>query len=517
MNQHQLHTQDPIKAAADCLIVGVYQDSKLKGLAKTIDTQTGGLISRLIKAEDFVGKEGSTHLLHELAGLTPSRLMLVGLGKDDKDTSLVKRAKHYKKSMAAVGKALKSAKFTLIINALPEAAPVQAWATLHGIIELERAMNVYPASMKEMPKAKAPKTFHWYAGEKAKAAEIEAAIVRGAAVAFGMEKLLLVANHPANVCTPSGFANFAESFVAEVAQAQQDKALSIKVLKPEELKKLGMNSFLGVAKGSVEPARLVEIRYQGSQYAKGKRSKGAPVVLVGKGVTFDSGGISLKPGAEMDHMKWDMCGAASVLGALLAAAKMKLPIDVVGITPLCENMPSGHASKPSDVVTAMNGLTIENLNTDAEGRLILCDALTYAQREHKPSVLIDVATLTGACVVALGDIRMALYSNQDALGDALKAASDEALDFAWPMPYDEDYLEGMKSNFADLANISGRSGGSVTAAMFLSKFIEKDTTWAHLDIAGVAYVGTGPNKGATGRPLPMLMQYLMNVADGKIA
>lgn len=511
MNQHQLLTQDLIKTSTDCLIVGIHQGSKLSNFVKTLDTLAGGLLTRLIESEDFEGKEGTTHLLHEVPGVKAGRVMMVGLGKNDESVCIRTRAKNYKKAQLAVGKALKSAKYQQIINALPAEQEDPAWAIQHGIEVVERAMNVYPAQRHEKKKKAPAKTIHWFAGEKVKREPMGTAVIRGSAIAFGMEKMLLVANHPANICTPSAFADFAESFVKEVNK-EHKSSLSIKVLKPDDLKKLGMNSFLGVAKGSDEPARLVEICYHGNAYAEGKKSKRDPVVLVGKGITFDSGGISLKPGAEMDHMKWDMCGAASVLGALLACAKMKLPMDVVGIMPLCENMPSGGASKPSDVVVTMKGLTVENLNTDAEGRLILCDALTYAQREFKSSALIDIATLTGACVIALGDIRMGLYSNVDELGLALKNAGDKALDGAWPMPTDDEYLEGMKSNFADLANVSGRSGGSVTAAKFLSKFIEEGTRWAHLDIAGVAYNGHGPDKGATGRPLPLIMQYLIDTA-----
>ena len=512
MNHHQPLTQSVLSTRADCLVIGLYQDTPLSGTAKSVNRQSGELISRIIHDKDFSGQVGTTHLLHEVKGVDANRVMLVGLGENTSETTLQQRAKAYKKAQHAVGKALKNAVFTQVINTLPELADDTDWATLHGIITLERAMNTYPALRKTKEKPAPPKTIQWFGGRR----KLSTAIDRGTAIAHGMEKMLLVANHPANICTPSNFAEFAKDFVKTLVKADKQLPLNVKVLKPDQLKKLGMNSFLGVAKGSDEPARLVDIVYRGSQYANNtkKARKPRPLVLVGKGVTFDSGGISLKPGAEMDHMKWDMCGAASVLGALLACAKMKLPIDVVGITPLCENLPSAKASKPSDVVTTMNGLTVENLNTDAEGRLILCDALTYAQKEYQPQTLIDVATLTGACVVALGDIRMGLYSNEETLGNALKKAGDTSLDGAWQMPTDAEYLEGMRSNFADLANISGRSGGSVTAAKFLEQFVNKDVDWAHLDIAGVAYKGNGADKGATGRPLPLIMQFLMDNAFG---
>jgi leucyl aminopeptidase len=522
MNLHLLHTQDPLKTVADCLVVGIEQEAPLSGTAKLVDMASGGLIRRILAAKDFLGIEGTSHMLHEVQGVTPKRVMLLGLGKKSADISSTQRLKHCKKALSALGSALKASPLTQIIIAATELATTSEgaqWTLTHGLVTLERAMNEYPALRQTSKKALPPKTFHWRTSKAIHGDRAQACLVRGAAMAFGMEKMLLVANHPANICTPAAFASFAEAFVKELIKHDKKTPLSINVLKPDQLKKLGMHSFLGVAKGSDEPARLVEIVYRGSEWAteavvrgQSKKSAQSPVVLVGKGVTFDSGGISLKPGAEMDHMKWDMCGAASVLGTLLACAKMRLPIDVVGITPMCENMPSGKASKPSDVVRTMSGLTVENLNTDAEGRLILCDALTYAQKNYQARALIDVATLTGACVIALGDIRMGLYSNNDELGLLLKNAGDQALDPAWPMPTDDEYLEGMKSNFADIANISGRSGGSVTAAKFLSKFINKETLWAHLDIAGVAYVGNGKEKGATGRPMALLMQYLMGIA-----
>jgi len=303
-------------------------------------------------------------------------------------------------------------------------------------------------------------------------------------------------NLASNICTPTYLAKQAK----DLAKAHKLKAT---VLDEKDMEKLGMGSLLAVARGSEQPAKLIVLEYQG--LAK----KDNPVVLVGKGVTFDTGGISLKPAAEMDEMKFDMSGAASVLGTMLATAELKLPINLIGIIPATENMPSGKATKPGDVVTSMSGQTIEILNTDAEGRLILCDALTYAER-YNPKLVIDIATLTGACVIALGNFTTGLLSNDEQLAQELLAAGEQAADKAWQLPLGDDYQELLKSNFADIANIGGRAAGTITAACFLSRFTKK-YRWAHLDIAGTAWK-SGKDKGSTGRPVPLLMQFLINQA-----
>ena len=303
-------------------------------------------------------------------------------------------------------------------------------------------------------------------------------------------------NLPPNVCTPTYLAEQALGMV-------KTHGLNVEVLEREEMKRLGMGSFLGVAQGSAQPPKLIVL-----QHLKGKKDQ-KPVVLVGKGITFDTGGISLKPGAEMDEMKYDMCGAASVLGTFKAIAEMDLPLNVVGVIPACENMPDADAIRPGDVLTSMSGQTIEVLNTDAEGRLILCDALTYAEK-FEPSTVIDIATLTGACVIALGHHASGLFSNQDRLAKEILAAGEESLDRAWHMPLWEEYQPQLDSNFADIANIGGRAGGSITAACFLSRFTKK-YHWAHLDIAGTAWK-SGKEKGSTGRPVPLLTQFLKHRA-----
>ncbi len=331
---------------------------------------------------------------------------------------------------------------------------------------------------------------------KGQAKAVQAGLVRGQAVSAGVTLARDLANRPGNHCTPT--------YLAEQAK-KLGKAYDLKVdvLDRKEIEKLGMGAFLAVAQGSHEPPRFIVARYNGAAKTQ------APVVLVGKGITFDTGGISIKPAAEMDEMKFDMGGAASVLGALRAVAELKPKLNLVVIVPTCENMPDGRAIKPGDVVTSMSGQTVETLNADAEGRLILCDALTYAER-FKPSVVVDVATLTGACVVALGRVNTGLFSPDDALAGELLAASQAALDPAWRMPLDEEYAEGLKSNFADMGNVGGREGGAITAALFLKKFTAK-YRWAHLDIAGTAWK-SGAAKGSTGRPVALLTHFVLSQA-----
>ena len=320
---------------------------------------------------------------------------------------------------------------------------------------------------------------------------------QGVAIGEAMNLAKDLGNLAPNICTPTYLAEQA----TRIAKTYKLKAT---VLEEKDMEKLGMGALLAVARGSSQPAKLIVLEYWG----RSKKEK--PVVLVGKGITFDSGGISLKPASEMDEMKYDMCGAASVLGTITAIAKIRLPLNVVGIIPTTENMPDGNASKPADVVTSMSGQTIEILNTDAEGRLILCDALTYAER-YEPDTVIDIATLTGACVIALGHVASGLLTPDDDLAEEVLRASGQAADPAWRLPLWDDYQEQLKSNFADMANIGGRPAGTITAACFLSRFTRK-YRWAHLDIAGTAWK-SGKEKGATGRPVPLLTQFLIERAS----
>jgi len=330
-------------------------------------------------------------------------------------------------------------------------------------------------------------------------AAAESGLVDGKAIGAGVSLTKDLGNLPPNVCTPT--------YLAEQAQALASSyGFTVEVLEREAMQKLGMGSFLAVAQGSEEPPKLIVL-----QHLKGDK-KQKPVVLVGKGITFDTGGISLKPSAEMDEMKYDMCGAATVLGVFKTIAEMDLPLNVIGVIPTCENMPDGRATRPGDVLTSMSGLTIEVLNTDAEGRLILCDALTYAER-FEPSAVVDIATLTGACVIALGHHATGLFSNNDSLAQELLQAGEQALDRAWRMPMWDDYQPLLDSNFADIANIGGRAAGSITAACFLSRFTKK-YDWAHLDIAGTAWK-SGKEKGGTGRPVPLLTEFLVGRTSQK--
>jgi leucyl aminopeptidase len=335
--------------------------------------------------------------------------------------------------------------------------------------------------------------------EEANNTAIQQAIQQGQAIAQGVSLAKQLADLPGNICTPTYLADQAR----QVADCY-DK-LSFEALEEADMEKLGMGSFLSVSRGSRQPAKLITLQYQGA----GKDDK--PIVLIGKGLTFDAGGISLKPGAGMDEMKYDMCGGASVIGVLKAVAMLNLPLNIVGIVPSSENMPDGDANKPGDIVTSMSGKTIEILNTDAEGRLILCDALTYAEK-FNPEVVIDLATLTGAVIVALGRNPTGLLGNDDALCADITASSETACDSVWRLPIWDEYQEQLKSNFADMANIGGKDAGTITAACFLSRFAE-NYRWAHLDIAGTAWRSGGANKGATGRPVPLLTQYLIDRAN----
>jgi leucyl aminopeptidase len=379
--------------------------------------------------------------------------------------------------------------------AAPRSGGVAAWAdgsAEAAVGAVHDGTYVYSATKPSAPKPSPLERVSLVCG-KADAKAVAAALARGQAIAAGVALARECANRPANHMTPSGLA-------AEAKKLARSHGLKVQVLERKDCERLGMGSFLAVAQGSDEPPKFIVMHYQGA----GKSD--VPIVLVGKGITFDTGGISIKPAAEMDEMKFDMGGAASVLGTLRAVAELKAKVNVVGLIPACENMPDGRAVKPGDVVTSLSGQTIEILNTDAEGRLILCDALTYAER-LEPAAVVDIATLTGACVIALGHHRSGLFSADDALAADLLAAGEKAADPAWRMPLDDEYDEVLKSHFADIANVGPRAGGAITAAMFLKRFTAK-LRWAHLDIAGTAWK-SGNNKGATGRPVPLLTHWVL--------
>ncbi len=479
---------------SDCIVLGVFEAQTLSGAALDIDAATKGLISRVVKAGDMDGKSGKTLFLHEVSGIGASRVLLVGLGKQDAFNQ-----KAYAEAARAAWRALlatRVAQVTFTLAQLPVDERSSDWGVRAAILAL-RGETYRFTQLKSKPEP-APHGLKRvvFSVDPADEKAAKVAVKQAAALANGMDLTRDLGNLPGNVCTPAYLAKTAR-------QIAKDWNLKAEVLGLKQIEALKMGSFLSVARASVEPPHFIVLHYQGAA------AKAAPVVLVGKGITFDTGGISLKPGEGMDEMKYDMCGAGSVLGTLRAVAEMGLKINVVGIIPTCENMPAGNATKPGDVVTSMKGLTIEVLNTDAEGRLILCDALTYAER-FKPAAVIDIATLTGACIIALGHHNSGLFSKDDALAGELLDASREAGDPAWRLPLDDEYQEQLKSNFADIANIGGRPAGSVTAACFLSRFTDS-YPWAHLDIAGTAWK-SGAAKGATGRPVPLLTQFLIDRA-----
>lgn len=485
------------KQACDCVIVGVYESGKLTSAATSIDQASNGFIANVLKHGDMDGKLASTLLLHHVPGIESHRVLLVGLGKNGES-----KASCYRKAVSASIKALAKTGTKHVASYLLEMdLPKECltWKTAQIVESAQDSLYHFgvmkgQATQKEQSKKEKIVAIDVCVSDVSAIDAAKAGLHQGLALSSGVSLAKDLGNLPPNVCTPTYLADQALAMV-------KTHGLTVQVLEREEMQKLGMGSFLGVAQGSVQPPKLIIL-----QHLKGKKSD-KPVVLVGKGITFDTGGISIKPGAEMDEMKYDMCGAASVLGTFKAIAEMDLSLNVVGIIPACENMPDGNAIRPGDVLTSMSGQTIEVLNTDAEGRLILCDALTYAEK-FEPALVIDIATLTGACVIALGHHASGLFSNQDALAHELISAGEQALDRAWHMPLWEDYQPQLDSNFADMANIGGRAGGSITAACFLSRFTKK-YDWAHLDVAGTAWK-SGKEKGSTGRPVPLLTGFLQN-------
>jgi len=444
----------------------------------------------------MTGKASSTLLLHKLPGVAAERVLLVGLGKaselDNKTSTEILRAAFG----ALNATAAKDAALFIVDEGVGKDA---VWLIRQAVFAAaEQAFRA--DGMKSKPAKAATLKHVTFASPEKPSAALKEVLDQAAATARGMELTKTLGNLPANICTPSYLAAKA------LALDKAHKSIKTTVLEEKDMQKLGMGSLLSVTRGSEQPAKLITMEYHGAD----KKQK--PVVLVGKGITFDTGGISLKPGADMDEMKYDMSGAASVLGTMQAIAEMGLKLNVVGVIPTCENMPSGRATRPGDIVTSMSGQTIEILNTDAEGRLILCDALTYSKK-FDPDTVIDIATLTGACVIALGHVASGMFSNDDKLARELLTAGEQSHDRAWQLPLWEDYQSLLDSNFADMQNIGGRAGGTITAACFLARFT-KDYRWAHLDIAGTANK-SGKDKGSTGRPVPLLTQYLINRAGSR--
>jgi len=491
----------PVKAGAparhrtECAILPVFDDRQLQGATKEFDRAARGAIAKLIRAGDSPARLGACTLVHRTQGTAAARWLLVGCGKRA-DFS----AKRLTTALGAAINTLRGGGTKEATSFLGYDTPLKPSDAARYSVEAARA-SLYRfdelKSKTDPPSRLAKLALGVKSGTSP--SEVRAGIEVGSAVASGSDLARDLGNRPANVCTPSHLADAARNI------AKRYKRMEVKVLDEADIRKLGMGALLCVTQGAEEPPRLIVLHY------KGASAKEAPIALCGKGVTFDTGGISIKPAPKMDEMKFDMCGAGAVLGAMLAIGELQPAINVVAVIPACENMPGGRATRPGDIVKSMSGQTVEIINTDAEGRLILCDAITYAKR-FKPRCIIDVATLTGACVIALGHVYTGLFCNDETLAKALLEAADRSLDLAWRLPVHEEYGESLRSNFADFANSGTRDGGASVGANFLSRFVD-GSAWAHLDIAGVAWRANA-NKGATGRPVPLLVDYLLSL-DGQ--
>jgi leucyl aminopeptidase len=482
--------------AADCLAVGLFDEATLSGTARTVNAAARGLLQRLKASGDLPLRLGEIQLLLDPPGLTAKRLLVVGLGKS-KDFN--QRA--WRKAVsAALGASLKSriAHLALAIDQ-PDSGATGDYYLGRAVADLTGSVLYRVNDLKSGRKPPRPVLRQVSLAGLSAAAQKSArrGLIHGDAIAAGQSMLRDLGNLPGNICTPRYLAQQAREL------ARSHRSLRVRVFDEAQIRRLKMGSLLSVSRGSAEPPRFITLEHRGGA------KNAAPIVLVGKGVTFDTGGISLKDPAAMDEMKYDMCGAGSVLATMLVVSLLKLRINLVGLVAAVENMPGSRATKPGDIVTSASGKTIEILNTDAEGRLILCDALDYARR-YKPAAVVDIATLTGACVVALGHHFSGVLGNDDSLAQELVAAGSRANDRAWQLPLTEDYAEQLRSNFADLANVGGRDGGAITAAAFLGSFT-KGLKWAHMDIAGTAWV-SGAQKGGTGRPVPLLSDFLIQRA-----
>jgi len=490
--KYSLSAAQPANITTDCLIVPVLNKGTLTDAGQQLDGASSKRLAAILRSGDLSESTGSTLLLQKLNGVRAKRVLLVRCGEAGKLDGKV-----YRKTVKAVSKTLNSlgvASAHFLLTTLQIKDRDGSWAISRTVQELEDSLYRYDRTKSKKSAKPGLKEVSLSLPADCRRGQANEAIKRGKAVGAGINTARELGNLPGNVCTPT--------YLAEECKKLANRYASIKtqVLTEKQMQRLGMGSLLSVSAGSEQEAKLIVMQYQGSKKAGSK-----PVALVGKGVTFDTGGISLKPGSAMDEMKFDMCGAASVVGTMNSLAQLKLPINVVGIIPSVENMPGSKATKPGDVVKSMSGKTIEILNTDAEGRLILCDALTYAER-FKPRSVIDIATLTGAAVATFGNVVTAMLANDQALADELLDCGQQSLDPAWQLPLWDEYQPLLESNFADIANIGGPRGGTITAACFLSRFTGK-FKWAHLDIAGSAW-NSGKAKGATGRPVALLVDYL---------
>lgn len=479
-----------LSQASECIILGVYENNEFSKSFNEIDHASQGYLNGLVKSGEISGKLGQSVLLRDLQGVAAKRILIVGCGKKGELSE-----RQYKQLIQSLLKAVKDANIREVVSYLTEIELKDRdlyWNIRFAIETIEYTNYQFDQFKSQKADIASLESFTF----NSDCEQAQRAIVHAQAITSGVKAARDIANMPPNVCNPAYLAEQAKKL------AENSTALSLNVVDEAEMAKLGMHAYLAVSRGSANPAYMSILTFNN---APDKNAK--PLVLVGKGLTFDAGGISLKPAAEMDEMKYDMCGAASVFGTMKAIAELNLPLNVIGVLAGCENLPDGNAYRPGDILTTMNGLTVEVLNTDAEGRLVLCDALTYVER-FEPELVIDVATLTGACVVALGQHNSGLVSTDDALSQDLLDAAAQTADKAWRLPLSEEYQEQLKSPFADLANIGGRWGGAITAGAFLSNFTKK-YRWAHLDIAGTAWL-QGVNKGATGRPVSLLTQFLIN-------
>ena len=493
--EFSIKSGSPEKQRSGCVVVGIFDGRKLSASALAIDGASRHYLTDVLRRGDHDGKLGTTLLLHKVAQIPADRVLLVGLGRERDFNEAA-----YKTALGAAVKALRTtgaSDATICLTDLALKRRDTAWKVEHAVLSVTEGVYRFDRlKSKPADSKRALRKVTLHVSKRSEIGEGDIALARGQAIAEGITLAKDLGNLPGNICTPTHMAEQAQ-------ELGKRHGIRVEVLEQKELEKLGMGSFLAVARGSTQPPKLIVFEYHG-----GKRDA-PPIALVGKGITFDTGGISIKPAAEMDEMKFDMCGGASVFGVMKAIALMRLPINVVGVVPATENMPDGNAIKPGDIVTTMSGQTVEILNTDAEGRLILCDALTYVEK-YKPAAVVDIATLTGAMVIALGHVATGLFSNSDPLAREILQAGESAWDRAWHMPLWDDYQDALKSNFADFPNIGSRAGGSITAACFLSRFT-KSYPWAHLDIAGTAWK-SGADKGATGRPVSLLAHFLVRRA-----
>ncbi|MFQ5470572.1 MAG: leucyl aminopeptidase [Gammaproteobacteria bacterium] len=490
-----VNTTDIRKHRTACVVVGIYESKRLTRSTEALDKISRGFISDLLKRGDIKGKVGTALLLQDIPRASCERVLLIGCGKQNKALD----DKQFRKIAQKMAQTLKENNIkdaTCYLTDIEVNDKDTGWIAAQLVtITSDIYYNFDQLKSKKGTQGRKLQKLIVNCVDTDTQKPGRTGIKTGKAIAHGVNLAKDLANLPGNICTPGYLADQARVL------AKKHQKLTTKVIEQKQMETLKMGAFLSVARGSRQAPKLITMEYTGGN------SDDKPIVLVGKGITFDSGGISIKPSPAMDEMKFDMCGAASVFGTIASIAELELPINVVGVVPSCENLPDGNASKPGDVVTSMSGKTIEVLNTDAEGRLILCDALTFCDR-FNPEVVIDIATLTGACVIALGKHASGLLSNDQPLADDLLLAGKNSDDRAWQMPLWDNYQEQLRTNFADMANVGGREAGTITAACFLSRFTEK-YQWAHLDIAGTAW-RSGHHKGATGRPVPLLVEFLIN-------